>query len=134
MSEGPTYTRRQCQIIDAMFRMVSSGLTMVEEDIDWAARLSPGRIPPAKLDRLEQMRKRVELIRLLADLIASARWSAEQPRTGDGSFRDNQPRYSKRLPIFAATEPQHLAPEEVRSETDVTGLDRGARLDTKLRD
>lgn len=125
MANGPTYTRRQCQLIDALFRMVWSGLTLVEEDFEWAARLSPGRIPPATLEQLEQMRKRVVLFRLVAELIATARWSPEPPLSAGGTSGDAQPRYSKRFPIFDATQSRHPAPEEERSRTSALVLELG---------
>lgn len=100
MAKNPTYTRKQCQLIDAMFAMVASGLKLVEEDIDWAAGLRPERVPAASLERLEQMRQRLVLVRLIAELIATARWSPDHPTMVAGASQDDQPRYSKKIPIL----------------------------------
>lgn len=100
MTTYPTYTRKQCELLDAMFAMVTSGLKLVEEDIDWAAGLWPERVPAASLERLEQMRQRLVLVRLIAELIMSARWSQDSATTVGGPSQEDQPRYSKRIPIL----------------------------------
>jgi hypothetical protein len=90
-----TFSAPDCRLLDALFSLIASCASFAAEESAWAghALCDPQR------QRLAEVRRGLEALSLVAQVVARRRWREERSSIRCGRSQNTEPAYAKPIPI-----------------------------------